>query len=280
MPKRLQSILVWACASAATVAVGLGILHFLGTALGALWYGNPLSSMVVLFGFLLGGPLAILVAGIKKRRLGMVLGPLALIPVVTVWMEASDWFEMRDKAQQLAQLDMRAFLSPAAPHHLVAMDPGLNTDCDEICRQILLKTDYVVAVPDSSGRWLVYRELSEEKCHETEYMQRNMRFSGICITGEPADVIADGLLIMKLSELGYRDDSMPVRYDLGIGFSGTAYALIERNPSERDRVLGRWVSGSYKIGRFDSGQIAQPFTRSAFYSAALGIPIQDTAASP
>jgi hypothetical protein len=269
MPQRLQAVLVWACASAATVAIGLGILRILGTSLGALWYASPLASIVILIALLLGGPLAILVAGIKRRRFGMALGPLLLIPLVTAWEVASDWLELRRLTHSTAALDTRAFATPESRHTMLVMEYSQSTDCDRLCQLILVNSDYAVAVGGISAERVVYRKIGRAECHETEYVRHNVRFFGICATTDTISQIRDALLIETPMNLG----SWDVFPDLSYEFDGKAFALLERREGQ-NRVLGRWIAGREKSEWFESNPIGADFTREEFYSAALGMRLE------
>jgi hypothetical protein len=270
MPQRLQAVLIWACASAATVAIGLGILRILGTFLGALWYASPLASIVILIALLLGGPLAILVAGIKRRRFGMVLGPLLLIPLVTGWEVASDWLELRRLTHSTAALDTRAFATPESHHTILVMESSQGMACDQLCQLILVNSDYDVVVRGAGPGGIVYREISHAQCLETWYVRHNLQFFGICVTTDGVNRIDDGLFIetpMTLPSRNVFPTSLDYRFD------GMAYALVERQQGD-ERVLSRWIAGNVKVGWFESDQIGQNFTREAFYRAALGMRLE------
>ena len=136
------------------------VAKLLSTALFVAWFVSPLVSLLIIFALLLGGPAAILLIGVKKRRLGMILGPLLLIPIFAIWRFASDWAEMRDEAQRLAELDMRSFATPASQHHMIAMEYSRSKECDLLCQLILVNSDYAVAVSGISSDWTVYRRIS------------------------------------------------------------------------------------------------------------------------
>jgi hypothetical protein len=263
---RLWNTVIWLGASGLAAVSGMAIAQLLSMALYPLWFIAPVFATLILFALLLGGPAAILVTGIRKRRLDMIVGPLILIPIVAIWMRVSDWNEVRTMAKQVTALEMRTFAGPEAPHHLIALEYGSSTACDHLCQLILVNSDYTVAVGGMDYTRTVYRKIGHAECLKTQYVRHNIRFFGICATADPVQRIDDGLLIETPANLEATD----LFSKLGTEFDGTAFALVERRGGQ-DRLLGRWISGKVKSGWFESDSIGQDFTREAFYRAALGM---------
>jgi hypothetical protein len=245
------------------------ITHRISTALYLLWFASPAGSLLIGFVLLLGGPLAILVIGIRKRRSGMIAGPLLLIPIVPIWSVASNWIGLHTKAESIAELDARTFSAPAVPHHLIAQEYSRSSDCDQLCQLILVSSPYAVAVGGPGSDRTVYRKISHAECLETQYVRRTVRFLGICAAAEPVQRIDDALMIETPMNLGAWEIFPGIDHE----FEGTAYALVERLRGQ-DHLLGRWISGRLDNGSFQSDSVGQAFTREEFYRSALGLRLE------
>jgi hypothetical protein len=168
---------------------------------------------------------------------------------------------------------MRVFSLPSSHHDLIVQGDSRSTDCDDLCQQILVQTDYRVGVPGYGLKSLVYRKISEQECTDTWYSAPNIRFAGICARVEGMDTVDDALLVMTPGTRIYGGiTGYDVFRDLPLlEFSGEALALVERTSGARDRVLGRWVAGEVSVSPFRSDQIGKSFSRKEFYAAALGL---------
>jgi hypothetical protein len=237
-------------------------------------YVLPVPTVLLLLAVLLilGGPAAVLVIGIRKRSLSMIAGPLLLIPIIAAYSIASNWFEMRRLSRDVAALDMRSFAMPSQDHDLIVLEYSRSTDCDDLCRQILQRTDRSVGVPGYGSHPVVYRKISEARCKETWYSAKNIRFGDICATLVARETVDDALLIETPDTIVSGGDMGPEIFSKlpPIEFSGQAFALVERIPGTPDRILGRWVAGEVSVWPFHSGPIGMGFDRKKFYAAALG----------
>jgi hypothetical protein len=265
----LRSIAVWLAASGLLAFAGAVITHRISTALYLLWFASPTGSLLIGFVLLFGGPLAILVAGIRKRRSGMIAGPLLLIPVAAIWSVAGNWISLRTKAVSIAQLDARTFSAPAIPHHLIAQEYSRSSDCDQLCQLILVSSSSAVAVGGSDFDRTIYRKISHAECLETQYVRHTIRFFGICAAAEPVQRIDDALMIETPTNLGAWEIFPGIDHE----FDGMAYALVERLRGQ-DHLLGRWISGRLESGPFESHSIGQAFTREEFYRSAPGLRLE------
>ena len=128
-------------------------------------------------------------------------------------------------------------------------------------------------MPGYGGEPVVYRKLSESECQATSSSAQNINFDGICAAPKKVDMVDDGLVIETRMSIVYGGSGSGETFDKlpPLEFSGMAFALIERVPGAKDRVLGRWVAGEVAVWPFRSGQIGQIFSRKDFYSAALGL---------
>ncbi len=274
---KVTEILLWALASGALLLVAQALVSVFaqssaGYVLAMIF--PPIVLLVLLI--IVSGPAAILIAGVKKRRLAMIVGPLLLIPAIGAYSIVSNWFEIRRLTKDVTALDDRDFAIPARSHDLIIMGDTRKPDCDDLCQRILAGTDYRVGVSGFSSEPIVYSRISEAECKATWYVKRNMRFGDICATVEKFKTVEDALVIeipgTRISGGNYSLDTFTRLPSLA--FSGKAYTLIERLPDESDRVLGRWVAGEIAVWPFHSDSIGQSFTREDFYSAVLGVSLK------
>jgi len=262
---RPRAVLAWTFVGCITLLVGFG----LGGALGSGGFGLFLVFPGVTLIFLLivfGGPIALIVVGIAKRKWEMVAGSIGALLILFGASVVSDWLEMRHLAQQVEVPDMRPFAAAQARHSIIAQEYSQSTDCDQLCQLILVNSDYAVAVGGPSYNRVVYRKISHNECLETQYVRHNVRFFGVCATTDTVAQIGDALLIQTPMNF----EALDTFRDLGYRFTGTAFAFVERQEGQ-DRVLGRWISGKIKTSWFESEEIGGEFTREAFYRAALGM---------
>jgi len=278
LTNRISDIVIWTLISGAALALGCGVVSVLGAAVG---YAIAFSPAFILFAILMlllagSGPISILIVGLRRYRMPMIVGPLLLIPIISAYSIASNWVDFDHRSTAVAELDQREFASAAKPHGLIFMEFARSPDCDAICRQILLRTNYSVGI-DGAPR-VLYRKVSQSECATTDLT--TLHFSGACVTREVStQAIDDGLLIetpVTSVPGGQSEWEWRVLSELsGPEFSGDAFALVERIPGSEDRPLGRWVSGEVAVWPFHSGQIGKRFSRSEFYAAALGVPVQE-----
>jgi len=270
----LGTVAVWALASGVMVFAADRLVS--AVFMPSSWpYVLPIPTVLLLLPLLLilGGPAAVLVIGILKRNLAMIAGPLLLIPILSAYAMASSWLEMRRLSRDVASLDMRVFLARSSRHDLIVQGDSRSTDCDDLCQQILVQTDYRVGVPGYGSKSFVYRKISEPECKDTWYSAPNIRFAGICARIEEMDTVDDALFIVTPGTRitgGIRGHD--VFQDLPpIEFTGQAFALVERIPEAPDRILGRWVAGDVSVWPFHSSPIGKSFDRKTFYAAALAL---------
>ena len=262
---RPSAVLVWTFVGGATLLIGFGLGGALGSSGFVLALVFPPAILILLL-IVFGGPIALIGVGIAKRKWEMVAGSIAALSILYGASVISDWFEMRRLVQQVEALDMRTFATPQAPHTIIAQDYSPTTDCDQLCQLILVNSNYAVAVGGPSYNRVVYRKISHEECLATQYVRHNVRFFGVCATTDSVAQLRDALMIQTPMNL----EGLDTFRGLGYRFSGTAFALIERQQGQ-DRVLGRWIAGQTKVGWFESREIGDAFTREAFYRAALGM---------
>src|SRR5690349_17551067 len=113
----VTDIVLWTIASGAILCGAYGLAAaVMQSGLGfILAFVFPAAILLILL-FILGGPIAILIAGVGNRRLAMIVGPLLLIPIFAAYSITSSWFEMRRLSSDVATLDMRTFSAPSRHH--------------------------------------------------------------------------------------------------------------------------------------------------------------------
>jgi hypothetical protein len=267
----ITEIVVWTMVSGALLIAASRLTSGIAQSAFGLFLVFPQVVLLVLL-LILGGPAAVLIVGIRKRRLAMIAGPLLLIPIIAAYSIISSWFEMHRLSKDVAALDMRDFKTPSQYHDLIVLEYSRSTDCDELCKQILVRSDFSVGVPGYTFEPIVYRKITEVECKATWYSARNIRFAGICVTLDKVKSVDDALLIvtpMTFISGGGMWDLFPKLPS--VEFKGNAFALVERTSGSADRVLGRWVAGEVTVWPFRSGQIGIRFDRKEFYAAALGL---------
>jgi hypothetical protein len=176
----ISDVVVWTLLSGGAMVVAYELLLVItqsGVGLLLAFFFPPAVLLIVLV-LLFGGPASVLIAGIRKRRLPMIVGPLLLVPIIAAYTVVSDWFEMRDLSKDVAALDVRAFSAPDRHHDLIILEHSASGDCDELCQRILVRTDYRVGIPAADSEPIVYRKISEAQCKDTWDSARNVRFSG------------------------------------------------------------------------------------------------------
>jgi hypothetical protein len=274
----ITDIVVWTIVSGAILLAAYGLVSVVLQSAAVLVMTMVFPPLILLtLLFILGGPAAVLIAGVRKRRLAMIVGPLLLIPILAAYSATSSWLEMRRMSRDVAALDMRDFSTASRHHNLVVMEYSHSIDCDDICQQILVQTDYSVGVPGYSSEPVIYRKISDAQCQATWDSARNIRFAGICATLQKVQTVDDALLIETppTSIHGGNLGGYAVFNKLPpIEFSGKAFALIERLPRAKEQILGRWVAGEVRVWPFHSGPIGKNFSRKDFYSAALSLSVE------
>jgi hypothetical protein len=266
---RAKAILSWTFVGGIALLLGFGLSGALGRLLGfGLFVFPALASIFLLLALamIFGGPIALIVVGIIKRKWEMVAGSVVALSLLAGSCVVSDWVEMRRLTREAQALDMRNFVAPVAEHHLIAMEYSGSPECDRLCQLILVNSDYAVAVGGPSSSWTIYRKIGHTECRATQYVQHNVRYFGICARCETVSQIDDALMIETPSNLSAWN-TFP---GLGHEYSGVAFALVERQQLH-DRVLGRWIAGKVQTSWFHSAPIGEIFTRDAFYRAALGM---------
>ncbi|HVM86377.1 MAG TPA: hypothetical protein VMW18_20950 [Candidatus Binatia bacterium] len=279
LTNRVSDIVVWALTSGLVLACGYGLAVALTNAVGFFVFFPLVAVLVipVVLGLFVGGPIAIAIVGLRKRRLAMVVGPAMLVPIFLGVSIASNWFDFQHASAAVAALDKRQFAPANGLHRLVFMEFARSPDCDGICQQILLHTNYNVGI-DGAPR-VLYRKVSESECSTTDLT--TLHFSGVCVTREVStQAIDDGLIVETPGTYVPGGQSGVGEWDV-FGrlpmpeFTGDAFAVVERVPGVEDRLLGMWVSGKVAVWPFHSGPIGKSFSRGEFYAAALGLPIQE-----
>jgi hypothetical protein len=222
------------------------------------------------------GFVAVVAAGIRRRRPVLVVGPVLLAVMIAANWVTAQRSAMEHLASRVTALDQRAVKPPSRHHDLVVLEFNRATACDALCQGILVHSTLSVGVAGNGASTIVYRRISEAECRATWYTAHNQRFAGICARVETLPSVQDALLIETPATYVAGGDGGPDAFP-GLPpqeFSGLAFALVERSPGAAERVLGRWIAGRVSVWPFDSGPIGADFSREDFYTAALGVDFQ------
>lgn len=273
MPRFVVEILASVSLSALCLGIGWGAI---GVAPMELIFG--LSALVMLaLPFI--GPAVIVIYGLIRQRFGVALGPVLLFAAIPA---VSNLFITIDKENANS-----AIVELTRPTHA---DQGVlildipNETCDSICLQILAQSEYEVIIGDTS-----FKRAAPSDCLGLPFLGSTLDFiahgyADVCASTRASKEADTALVIREISASRRQPYS-----ELPSIFDGTVYELHERE-SGSDRLLGRWITGGvgarlpefllYPARIFGSRLVATvgtKFSRSDFYSAALGMNISAAA---
>ncbi len=255
-------------------ATGFGMAGIAGIAiLLGLSYALPYGLAAVVF-----------LVGLKKRRLGLILGPLAF--GLGLWLLSSEQVKenevsLVESAAAARALDQRSFLPLQGNYDIVAADG--EGSCHQVCRQILAQTTHAFATKrfNFDEAWELYRRIEGESCLRPENRASYLEFLGagyvgLCASREKWEPAGTVLLVS-----GNENNSGEAQKIVGPGYEGYVFEAYERRGGT-DRLLGRWIAGTLYAQRnqFDPmsiskhEQIGARFDAEDFYAALLGIPIK------
>lgn len=230
------------------------------------------------------GAVIVLLVGLAKRRVGLILGPLAF--GVGLWIlyaeQVSDHESaLTEAANHAWTLDQRRFLPIEGSHDIIAVDG--EGFCRSICKQILMQTSYAFATKRfaMAEPWDIYRRVAGEACLAPENRASYLDFLeagyvGFCATRETWTPAKDGVFVSK------NDNSPRAAQELLGPFvtGGRIYEAYERRDG-RSRLLGRWISARMfeprnefiSTSMRDHRDVGKPFEPEDFFAVLLKIPI-------
>lgn len=229
----------------------------------------------------------IFLIGLFKRRLGLILGPLAFglgLFVLSGQQAEVNTASLEQAVAEARAADQRSFAAIEGRHDIIAVDG--ETWCRAACRQILTQTSYgYVTNGFMYDTWHIYRRAEGDTCLTAENRLSHLEFLeagyvGLCATREKWELTGDYLLVSQQDHYDDRNmpDSMP--RVAGRNFIGDIFEAHERR-NGADRLLGRWIAGTVYEPRnqFDPlakrkwEKVGADFDAETFLSALLHMPI-------
>jgi hypothetical protein len=204
---------------------GIGIIAFFG--------GGPdfrtLSTIPVY-----GVPAAVVIYGALKARPGVILAPIALAVLISVWADAT---QQQDRAE-IAAFPTSALAPASRAHNVLALE-GAGNECDDACHRIIATSDITLAKKDRYSDWILFRR--GESCADEAQALSTLDFlrqgyRGVCAAPTTAKTIGDALILRARTPQYERSAPLSGR------FGGRIYEIIERIGG-REQLLGRRIVG-------------------------------------
>lgn len=240
---------------------------------------------VIIFGFLVG-PIVVFIIGALRGRPGFAIAPIFVLLVVVGVRYANleiATHRAEETVEEAAGLNLYPFAEPARKHDLVIIEDSYDNRaegrCSIICEQILLTSDYDVALPEQNSKeWRIYRRANDhDLCIQPAQIESYLsmlaqRRIDTCITLSREVPRRSGLVVRE-----NQSSDAPVKELLPKGLRGSVYEFYERIDGT-DRLLGRVVSAVIQAPLLSDRKPTTSdlkLTGAAFYAEALKLPIAE-----
>lgn len=238
---------------------------------------------VIIFGFLVG-PIVVFIIGALRGRPGFAIAPIIILLVVVgvryTNLEIAT-HHAEETVEEAAGLNLYPFAEPTRKHDLVIIEDSYDNRadgrCSIICEQILLTSDYNVALPEQNSKeWRIYRRANDhDLCIQPAQIESYLsmlaqRRIDTCITLSREAPRRSGLVVRE-----NQSSDAPVKELLPKGLRGSVYEFYERIDGT-DRLLGRVVSAVIQAPLLSDRKPTTSdlkLTGAAFYAEALKLPI-------
>lgn len=240
---------------------------------------------LIIFGFLIG-PIAMFIIGMLRGRPGFAIAPICILLVAAGARYANLEFatyRAKETVEEAAGLNVYPFAEPSRKHDLVIIEDSYDNRadgrCSDICEQILLASDYDVALPETgSGEWRIYRRANDRSvCTQPAQIESYLsmlarRRIDTCITLSREAPRQAGLVVRE-----NQSSDAPAKEHLPKGLRASVYEFYERADGT-DRLLGRVVSATIQPALLSDREPTVSelkLTGAAFYAEALKLRIMD-----
>lgn len=238
---------------------------------------------LIIFGFLIG-PIAVFIIGILRGRPGFAIAPICILVAAAgvryVNLEFAS-YRAKETVAEAASINVYPFAEPSRKYDLVIIEDSYDNradgNCWKICEQILLVSDYDVALPEpNSGQWRVYHRVNDRSiCTQPAQIESYLsmlawRRTDTCITMSREAPRQAGLVVRE-----NQSSDAPAKKLLPKGLRASVYEFYERTDGT-DRLLGRVVSATIQPALFSDRKPTVSdlkLTGAAFYAEALKLPI-------
>lgn len=261
------------------VLVGIAYMTVGQTPLMAAAFIMPL----IIFGFLIG-PVVMFVIGVVRGRPGFATAPALLLVAIFGYRYASQ-LEAAEEAEaavaEAATLNVYPLAAPSRQHNIVVIEDAYDTRddgmCAATCMQILLLSDYAVAIADERD-WRVYRRHHGlDLCRQPAQIKS---YVALLATGRTETCIVLTREAPRATALVLRENrsnDAPVKKLLPDKVGASVPEFLERIDG-KDRLLGRVVSGRVQpplLAKQEPTTTALQMSYEQFYAEALKLPIGD-----
>lgn len=227
------------------------------------------------------GPVLMFVIGVMRGRAGAAIAPMLVVLLAFGYARLS-WMahEHEEDAAiaEAAKLNVFPFAAPTRSHDTVVIEDSNESrsrgDCAGICQQILLASDYAVAVAmEGSQEWRVHRRAhGHALCADPEHADSYVAFLALGIAGTCIDTVSrqgtgDALVIRE-----NRSRDTPIRQQLPKRLNANILEFYELLAGQY-QLLGRVVSAAGSTsGQGDDPSIMN-LRDDEFYAMALKLSI-------
>ena len=236
---------------------------------------------LIIFGFLIG-PIVMFVIGVLRGRAGFAAAPVLILVAIFGFRYASlqvAAHQAQAAVDEAATLNVYPFAAPSRQHEVVVIeDSGDNRQdgmCSLTCMQILLLSDYAVAIADKMD-WRVYRRgHGLDLCRQPVQIKS---YIALLATGRAETCIVMTRETPRATVLVIREnqsDDAPVKKLLPKGVRAWVPEFYERIDG-KDRLLGRIVSGRVQpplLSKQEPTKTPAQMSHEQFYAEALKLPI-------